>query len=109
VIFAIPAAKPNFVKLWKFDEVFSEGALNKFAGAENPTMQTRALKLTDSLINVLVNLPESGMGYQLVKVILKSGDVLHQHKVLNSEVLMLEENENITVKDIEKIELEKRT
>lgn len=71
-------------------------------------MQTRTLKLTDSFINVLVNLPESGMGYQLVKVILKSGKILHQHKVLNSELLMLEENENITVKDIEKIELENR-
>lgn len=71
-------------------------------------MQTRTLRLTDSFINVLVNLPESGMGYQLVKVILKSGKILHQHKVLNSELLMLEENENITVKDIEKIELENR-
>ncbi|MCX6326398.1 MAG: hypothetical protein NT144_07090 [Bacteroidia bacterium] len=71
-------------------------------------MQTRTLKLSDSFINILVNLPESGMGYQLVKVILKSGIVLHQHKVLNSELLMLEENENITVKDIDKIELERR-
>lgn len=69
-------------------------------------MQTRTLKLTGSLINILVNLPESGMGYQIVKVILKSGKILHQHKVLNSELLMLEENENITVKDIDKIELE---
>jgi hypothetical protein len=32
--------------------------------------------------------------------------VLHRHKMLNSELLMLEENENITVKDIDKIELE---
>ncbi|HUX58543.1 MAG TPA: hypothetical protein VMV77_16355 [Bacteroidales bacterium] len=71
-------------------------------------MQTRTLKLSDSFINILVNLPESGMGYQLVKVILKSGIVLHQHKVLNSELLMLEENENITIKDIDKIELESR-
>jgi hypothetical protein len=46
------------------------------------------------------------MRYNLVKVILKIGKVLHQHKVLNSELLMLEENENITVKDIDKIELE---
>ncbi len=71
-------------------------------------MQTRTLKLTDSFINVLINLPESGMGYQLVRVILKSGKVLHQHKVFNSELLLLEENENITIKDIEKIELENR-
>ena len=71
-------------------------------------MQTRTLKLSDSLINILVNLPESGMGYQMVKVILKSGKVLCQHKVLNSELLMLEDNENIAVKDIEKIELENK-
>ena len=71
-------------------------------------MQTRTLKLSDSFINILVNLPENGMGYQIVKVILKSGKVLHQHKVINSSLLMLEENENITEKDIEKIELESR-
>jgi len=71
-------------------------------------MQTRTLKLTDSFIHVLVNLPESGMGYQLVNVILKSGKVLHKLKVLNSELLLLEENENISVKDIDKIELENK-
>jgi len=71
-------------------------------------MVSRKLKLPDSFINILINLPESGMGYQIVKVILKSGQVLHQHKVLNSEILMLEENENITIKEIAKIELEKK-
>ena len=71
-------------------------------------MQTRTLKLPDTFINILINLPESGMGYQIVKVILKSGKILREHKVLNSELLMLEENENITVKDIDKIELENR-
>ncbi|HOS47303.1 MAG TPA: hypothetical protein PLG57_01645 [Bacteroidia bacterium] len=69
-------------------------------------MESKSLKLPDNFIEILVNLPESGMGYQIVKVILKSGIVLHQHKVLNSELLMLEENENITEKDIEKIELD---
>ena len=69
-------------------------------------MQIRTLKLTDRFITALMNLPESGMGYQIVKVILKSGQVLHQHKVINSEILMLEANENITNNDIEKIELE---
>ena len=71
-------------------------------------MVTRELKLPDSFINILVNLPESGMGYQIVKVILKSGQVLYQHKVFNSEILVLEENENISIKDIEKIELDNR-
>jgi len=69
---------------------------------------SNTLKLTDSFINNLVNLPETGMGYQIVKVILKSGQILHQHKVLNSELLMLEPNENITIKDIANIELESK-
>lgn len=64
--------------------------------------------MPDIFINTLVNLPEKGMGYQMVKVFLKSGKVLYQHKVLNSELLMLEENENITIKDIDKIELESK-
>lgn len=71
-------------------------------------MESRTLKLPESFINILVNLPENGMGYQIVKIFLKSGQVLHQHKVLNSEILMLEENENISIKDIDKIELENR-
>ena len=69
-------------------------------------MQSRTLKLSNSLINILVSLPENGMGYQVVRVILKSGRVLHQYKVINAELLMLEENEKITLNDIEKIELE---
>jgi hypothetical protein len=69
-------------------------------------MQAKTIKLPESFINKLVNLPESGMGYQIVKVILRTGRTLHQRKVLNSELLMLEGNENINVRDIDKIELE---
>ena len=71
-------------------------------------MEPQTLKLPDSFINILVNLPENGMGYQIVKVILKSGKILHQHKVINSSLLLLEENENITEKDIDKIDLESK-
>ena len=71
-------------------------------------MQTRTLKLPENFINILINLPETGMGYQIVKVILKSGKVLYQHKVINSELLMLEGDENIAVKDIANIELESK-
>ena len=71
-------------------------------------METRRLKLSDTFINILVDLPETGMGYQLVKVFLKSGKILHQHKVLNSQILMLKDHENISIKDIDKIELESR-
>jgi hypothetical protein len=71
-------------------------------------MEAQSLKLPNRFIEMLVNLPESGMGYQIVKVFLKSGEVLRQQKVLNSEILMLETNENISIKDIENIELESR-
>jgi len=71
-------------------------------------MQSHTLKLSDNFINTLVNLPENGMGYQIVKVILKSGRVLHQHKVINSELLMLDESEKITINDIDRIELENK-
>ena len=66
------------------------------------------LKLSTSQENELRNQPETGMGYQIVKVILKSGKIFHQQKVLNSEFLMLDEYEKITVKDINKIELESK-
>jgi hypothetical protein len=71
-------------------------------------MQSRTLKLPDRFINILVNLPEDGIGYRIVKVILKRGLILHHHKVLNSELLMLEGNEKIAVIDIDNIELESR-
>jgi hypothetical protein len=69
-------------------------------------MDSKTLKLPDSFINILVDLPESGMGYQIVKVILRSGKVLHKQKVLNSEILLLEENELFRARDIANIELE---
>lgn len=69
-------------------------------------MEFNSIKLSENFVDLLIRLPENGMGYQLVKVILKSGKVLHRHKVLNSELLMLEEDETITTRDIDRIELE---
>jgi hypothetical protein len=71
-------------------------------------METRTLKLPDSFINILIDLPESGMGYQIVKVVLRNGKILHRHKVINSELLMLEGNEHIQAIDIANIELESK-
>ena len=71
-------------------------------------MKTKKIKLPDSFVNKLVNLPESGMGYQIVKVFLRNGKVLNSQKVLNSELLMLEENQLIQAIDIANIELESK-
>lgn len=70
------------------------------------TMQKNTIKLPESFVNKLVNLPESGMGYQVVKIILRSGKVLHRQKVINSEYLMLEGTQEFLVNDIKAIDLE---
>lgn len=69
-------------------------------------MKTKTIKLTENFVSKLLDLPESGMGYQVVKVILRNGKILRQHKVLNSELLMIDGKEKIFLKDIEQIELE---
>jgi hypothetical protein len=46
------------------------------------------------------------MGYQLVKVILKNGLILNNHKVLNSSLLILEKYEKLDEKEIVSIEAE---
>ena len=69
-------------------------------------MKTKTIKLPESFVNKLVTLPESGMGYQVVKIILRSGRVLRRQKVINSEYLMLDENQDLLVNDIKTIDLE---
>ncbi len=55
---------------------------------------------------MLSRLPESGMGFQLVKVFLKNGKILNKHRVLNASLLLLETHEIISDDEIEMIELE---
>jgi hypothetical protein len=69
-------------------------------------MKTRRLKLSENFIKSLLKLPESGMGYQFVQIFLKSGKILYHRKVLHSELLLLSEGEQITLMDIDKIELD---
>ena len=69
-------------------------------------MITQKIELPKKLSDYLLKLPENGMGYQIVKVILKSGKVLRKLKVLNSSVLVLDKATDINSNDIEKIELE---
>ncbi|HWC52820.1 MAG TPA: hypothetical protein VG676_04470 [Chitinophagaceae bacterium] len=66
------------------------------------------IQLPNKWSNILTDLPETGMGYQLVKVFLKNGKVLRKHKVINSSILVLDPQEKISEKEIEKIELESK-
>ena len=70
-------------------------------------MKASKLILPDKFVNQLIALPETGMGYQLVKVVLTNGRVLRKHKVFNSSFLMLEQDEDVAQHEIDKIEIEK--
>lgn len=69
-------------------------------------MKIKKLTLPEKFIYILVHHPESGFGYRMVNVFLKSGMVLPRLKVINSEFLILNDEQDISVSDIESIEPE---
>lgn len=66
------------------------------------------VKLPSKLIDKLADLPEQGMGYQVVNVTLKNGKVLTDRRVVNSTYLLLLDKEHLTTADIENVELFKK-
>lgn len=70
---------------------------------ENSTK--KRIQLKEDHIKYLSELPESGMGYQIVDITLKNGQQLNKRVVLNSQFLLLENSENIDPNFIEKVEL----
>jgi hypothetical protein len=66
----------------------------------------KTIQLPVKFTKQLTKLPETGMGYQLVKIILKNGVILNDHKVLNSSLLVLEKDENVKNEEIVSIELQ---
>lgn len=69
---------------------------------------TEKVELPTNLIDKLADLPEQGMGYQVVNVTLKNGQVLTDRRVVNSTYLILLDNEHLTTADIENVELHKK-
>ncbi len=65
----------------------------------------KKLKLNDKDIKLLSELPEHGMGYQIVDIFLNNGNVLQKRIVLNSTFLQMEEHEKLNLEEIKKIEL----
>lgn len=61
--------------------------------------------LPDIFINYLVGIPESGMGFHKVNVILKDGQTLKNQIVLNSSILSIDLDNVINAEDIDKIEI----
>lgn len=64
-------------------------------------------KIPEKFVHQLVKLTESGMGYQLVKVFLSDGKILRKRRVLNSSLLVLNPDEDISSSEIEKIEIDR--
>jgi hypothetical protein len=59
------------------------------------------LKLNENWTKKLLKYPESGMGYQKVNVLLKSGQVIKNVIVLNAEDLVLpDQYENLRIDEI---------
>lgn len=58
----------------------------------------KKVKLPDNLIEKAINLPENGMGYQLLTLTLKSGGKLKNVKVINSSMVLTDHD--ITTDDI---------
>jgi len=67
----------------------------------------KKIKLDKEQIEYLSKLPETGMGYQIVDITLKNGRKINNQTVLNSEFLLLE-NDDISLEQISKIELSKK-
>ncbi len=69
-------------------------------------MKTSRIELPEKFVEQLIQLPESGMGYQKVSITLKSGEQLHNYLVFNCSLLQLQEGDTFTIEDIATIALE---
>jgi len=67
------------------------------------------LKLSENWTQKLLSYPETGMGYQRVDIILKSGQVIKNIIVLNAEEFVLpEEYAEVRVEDISDLIVKKK-
>ncbi len=66
------------------------------------------IKLLQKQIDLLQNLPEQGMGYQVVDITLRNGTTLNEKVILNSMYLQTEDNEKIDPNEIKSIKLHKK-
>jgi hypothetical protein len=67
----------------------------------------KSVKLSDEQIRILEELPESGMGYQIVNITLRNGLILKDRIVMNSTYLKIGGDEEINPSDILSINLKK--
>lgn len=61
------------------------------------------IKLPETLQKELETIPETGMGYHLINVILKNGRIVRDLVVMNSSILLMDSENELNVDDIEDI------
>jgi len=64
---------------------------------------TVEMELSDDLKSSIEGLPETGMGYHIVDIILKNGRILRNRKIINSSILLTNPEESIHPDEIEDI------
>ena len=69
---------------------------------------SKKVELQEAHVQHLSELPESGMGYQIVDITFKDGQKLRNRIVVNSQFLLVEDYEDIDPLLLEEIELKKR-
>lgn len=63
------------------------------------------IRLPDNFIKQLIETPENGMGFHIVDLHLKNGEVLKNQIVLNSSILTLENTFKLDISEIELIKI----
>lgn len=76
-----------------------------FLPKDHRELLTKKIELSDELKSSIEGLPETGMGYHIVDIILKNGRILRNTKIINSSVLLINPEESIHPDEIEDIAL----
>jgi hypothetical protein len=63
------------------------------------------IRLPDNFIKQLIETPENGMGFHIVDLHFKNGEVLKNQIVLNSSILTLENTFKLDINEIELIKI----
>jgi hypothetical protein len=74
-----------------------------FLPKDHRKLLNKELKLTDEIISQLDVLPETGMGYHIVDILLKNDRILKRRTIINSSILLLNYDEEIKAEEIEEI------
>jgi hypothetical protein len=67
--------------------------------------KTKRIELSKAQQDLLIAMPETGMGYQIVDITMKNGVIYKDKTVLNGQYLISDISDNIEIDLIENIEI----